>query len=108
MDNQAETSLQVELTEDGVIYHQSDGVSRTVLWDELQAVLLQTTDEGPFAEDVWWILVDDDGHCVIPQGASGEAELLVQLQHLPGFDNDAVIAAMGSVENKQFVCWQHQ
>ena len=106
MDDQTEASSQVELTDDGVTYHPGAGGSRTILWDNLRAVLLQTTDEGPFVEDVWWILSDDDGDCVIPQGANGETELLLRLQQLPGFDNDAVIAAMGSVDNKQFVCWQ--
>src|SRR5687768_3215666 len=102
----AELSPQVEVTDSAITYHRPDGISRSVRWDDLQAVLLQTTDEGPFVMDVWWVLIDADGHCIIPQEVSGEAELLEQLQKLPGFDNEAVIAAMSSVENQQFVCWQ--
>lgn len=98
-------SSSVEYTDTALIYRQPDGVTRTVLWDNLRSVLLETTDQGPFVEDVWWILIDDVGHCIISQEDGGEA-LLQRLQQLPNFDNDAVIAAMGSVENKIFVCWQ--
>jgi hypothetical protein len=108
MADQTEQAAWVELSDTGVTYHRPDGISRTVLWDDLRAVLIETTDEGPFVEDVWWILIDSDGHCIIPQGAEPEGELLGRLQQLPGFNNDAVIAAMGSVENQQFVCWQRE
>ena len=100
-------SSPVEYTNAALIYRQPDGVTRTVLWNNLRAVLIETTDQGPFVEDVWWILIDDAGHCIIPQEDGGEA-LLQRLQQLADFDNDAVIAAMASIENKIFVCWQRQ
>lgn len=108
MARQTEDSSQVELSVEGITYHRPDGITRLVRWDDLQAVFLQTTDEGPFVSDVWWILVDSDGQCLIPQEATGETEMFYRLQTLPGFDNDAVIAAMGSVENQQFLCWRRQ
>jgi hypothetical protein len=97
----------IEITETGVTYAPPGGEAHTVRWDSLRAVLIETTDQGPFLEDVWWILVDEEGHCVIPQEAGSDV-LLKRLQMLPGFDNEAVIAAMGSVENNIFVCWQRQ
>jgi hypothetical protein len=42
---------------------------------------------------------------IIPQGATGDAELLARLQRLDGFDNLAVIEAMASTDNWRFVCW---
>jgi hypothetical protein len=106
--HQRDGTSRVELTDLGVIYHQPDGLSCSVRWDTLRAVLIETTDAGPFIEDLWWILIDAEGHCIIPQEASGETEMFHRLQELPGFDNDAVIAAMGSVENRRFLCWQRQ
>lgn len=99
--------MQIEITDSSVIYTSPEGAPRTIQRDALRAVLIETTDQGPFAEDVWWILIDGEGHCTIPQAVAGEA-LLTWVQQLPGFDNDAVIAAMGSTENQLFVCWQHQ
>jgi hypothetical protein len=69
--------------------------------------LVETTDEGPFAPDVFWILVGTAASgCVIPQGATGDAILLERLQKLPGFDNDAFIRAMRSTSNEKFLCWK--
>ena len=37
---------------------------------------------------------------------NGMKELLTRLQQLPGFDNGAVIKAMGSTKNDKFLCWK--
>jgi hypothetical protein len=105
--DQAESAPAVKLSAQAITYHRHDGTTCAVRWDTLRAVLIETSDDGPFAEDLWWILIDADGHCTIPQEAGTEA-LLARLQKLPGFDNEAVIAAMSSVENQRFLCWQRQ
>jgi hypothetical protein len=75
-------------------------------WAELERVILRTTDRGPFEDDVFWLLQSADGTHFVPQGTPGETELLERLQQLPGFDNRAVIAAMGSAENQPWTCWE--
>ena len=82
------------------------GETEYVAWQDLRAVLIQTTDEGPWTVDVYWILLGDHGGCVVPQGAAGEEGLLARLQQLPGFDHGAVIAAMASTDNARFLCWE--
>jgi hypothetical protein len=83
-----------------------DGRVFTVAWNELIGVAIQTTDNGPFQPDVFWVLSTKHGSLRIPQGANGERELFYQLQRLPGFNNEAFISAMGSAQNNLFVCWQ--
>lgn len=81
----------------------------SVKWDDVEAVLIKTTDTGPFREDVFFVLVDSGAFsgCVIPQGVAGESELFAALQErLPGFDNEAVVQAMMSTENKTFLVWK--
>ena len=75
-----------------------------VAWEDLQAVIIHTTADGPAAPDVFWILAgkSTSSGCVIPQGASGNSSLLERLQKLSGFDNDG----MSSTEEQKFVCWQ--
>ena len=87
-----------------------DGKVEAVDWTALEAVIIETNDTGPWGADVLWLLVGRDGRsgCVIPQGATGEGELLDALQRLSGFDNDALIAAMGSTDNRQFLCWRRE
>jgi hypothetical protein len=77
-----------------------------VAWDELDRVEIETTNAGPFAEDVFWHLITESEHCIVPQGATGEPALLARLQALPGFNHEALVAAMGSAENQVWVCWE--
>lgn len=85
-----------------------DGTERTIRWDDLHEVGILTTDEGPFREDVFFILLAQDkkSGCIIPQSAEGNEILLKKLQELPNFDNEAVIQAMTSTDNNKFLCWQ--
>lgn len=89
--------------------YRDDETHQSIRWSDLAAVQIQTTDQGPFAEDVFFILVGDDSQpdCVIPQGATGEYELFLAMQkRLAGFDNEKVIEAMQSTENKMFLVWK--
>ena len=74
-------------------------------WADLSEVRVHTTADGPFAEDVFFVLVGREGGCVVPQGAA-PAGLLERLQALPGFNNEALIEAMQSTGENDFICWQ--
>jgi hypothetical protein len=79
---------------------------QAMLWTELIVVAIETTDEGPFAPDVFWVLGAKDKTVIYPGGATGDQEMLKRLQLLPGFNNEAVIAAAGCTDNNVFVCWE--
>jgi hypothetical protein len=70
-------------------------------------IVVLATSDGPFAEDVFFVLSGQDGTgCVIPQGAPESTQLLERLQRLPGFDNEALIRAMSSTQDATFPCWR--
>ncbi len=71
------------------------GSTASVTWDEIQRVLIRTTDRGPFDDDVFFVVEASGKSFVIPQAAAGATQLLERLQQLPGFDNEAVINSMG-------------
>ena len=98
----------VSITDEVVTRIRPDGVEETIRWDALYEVSILTTDEGPIKEDVFFLLIASDGNsgCVVPQEAAGCDLLLQRLQNLPGFDNEAVIKAMGSTSNAKFLCWK--
>ena len=82
------------------------GEDEYVRWDDLQAVTIVTTDEGPWVEDVYWLLAGAGGRgCAIANGAM-PPDLLARLQELEGFDHRAVIDAMGSCDDASFSCWR--
>lgn len=98
----------VEVDPGGVSSRRPDGLTESVLWKDLIVVFIETTDRGPFEPDLFWILVGEGSGCVVPIGAVGEEDLLNALQKLPGFDNEAVTAAMTSVTNQRFTCWKRE
>ena len=89
----------------GVTRALEDGSIERVAWRDLVEVALVTVDEGPFDEDLFFMLGDADGHdCVVP-GAQA-ARLLPRLQRLPGFDNQQVMRAADCIDDARFVCWR--
>jgi hypothetical protein len=98
----------VDLTEDLITFHHPDGKSQQVIISDLTEVGILTTDEGPFVEDVFFMLIGESTErgCAIPQGATGVDTLLERLQSLQGFDNEKLIEAMGSTSNNKFVVWR--
>jgi hypothetical protein len=98
----------VEFDEITITRTMRDGKQETLQWSELREIAIITTDEGPFVDDVFWVLSGTDTGCLVPSEADGAKELLMHLQKLPGFNNEAVIHAMGSTENAKFVCWSKQ
>ena len=84
----------------------SNGHQERVRWDDLQEVSIITTDEGPYADDFFWVLIGKSGGCAVSSLAKGSNELLSRLQGLPGFNNEAILHAVGSTANAKFVCWK--
>jgi len=101
-----EAVVQVGFDEDRVWCKWPDRAEESLLWSELIGVAIETTDEGPFSADVFWILGAKDSTIVFPGGATGEQELLRRLQELPNFNNEAVISAAACADNNVFLCWQ--
>ncbi len=106
--HEPESEVIVKVDDAGVYCHRPGRPTESVSWKELGAVLIETTDAGPFLTDVFWILVGKDSGCVIPIGAAGEQRLLEELQKLPDFDNEAVVAAMSSAKNQKWLCWKRE
>jgi hypothetical protein len=93
----------------------STGVSRAIgslaeriRWDDVDEIRVITTDSGPFAEDVFFLLVDvDKKGCLVPHYAAVRHKLLEQLQsRFEGLDDAAIVKAMASTSNADFLVWK--
>jgi hypothetical protein len=72
----------------------------------LVAVDIRTTADGPIEDDVFFVLRYANGaEHAIPQ-TEDSGDLLGRLQSLPGFDNEAFIASMGSTDPAVFPVWR--
>jgi hypothetical protein len=97
----------VHLTDTAIELRVGAEVRERVLWEDLVRVEVLTTDEGPYVEDMFWALLGSDGSfMIIPAELTQPTRLLERLQQLPGFDNEQVIAAAGSIEKDRFLCWE--
>jgi hypothetical protein len=96
----------IEFDSEAVRFYLPQGEVQHIQWNGLDEVRIMTTDEGPFAEDVFFMLYcEDEKVCKIPQSAEGTEELLARLQMLPNFNNENLIEALGSTSNQQFKLW---
>jgi hypothetical protein len=96
----------VTFDKESVTCRRPGGLVESVRWSDLETVSIQTTDQGPAVDDVFWVLGGNESGCVVPSESEGMQRLLPRLQCLPGFDNNAVIAAMACAEYHEFVCWR--
>lgn len=104
--NLPEAAFVVGISEGEIVNQRPEGKIERVKLSDLKAVIIETNDSGPWGADLWWILVGtEDSGCVFPGGATGEKEVLEEVQKLPGFDNKVFIEAMTSTSNQRFLCW---
>jgi hypothetical protein len=96
----------IRMDETGVRRYRGDEVTEELAWADLVRVEVVTTSAGPFADDVFWLLAGADGTGVAVPSEQAPEGLLERLQALPGFDDMAVIQAMGSTGDARFTCWE--
>lgn len=91
------------------------GITRTakdlreqVAWVDIASVRIMTTDQGPWIEDVFFVIDSRNGNgCVVPHDLAVKSGLLEALQaRLEGLNNAAVIAAMTSTDKRVFTIWE--
>lgn len=91
----------------GVRRRLANGAEESVSWAELAEVAIRTTPEGPWQEDVFFLLMrEGGGGCAVPAGHPAADQLMGRLQSLPDFDNEAFIEAMTTIDDGLFVVWR--
>ena len=74
--------------------------------EALARITCVTTDTGPWAEDLHWVLEEDGGSTLtIPNSAAGTEKLFDAFAALPGVDYAKATKAMESTENDSYVSW---
>jgi hypothetical protein len=105
---QPEARFIVTVTESEIVCSTPYGKIQRCSLRELERIVIQTNDKGPFVSDMTWILQDKRQVCKIPMGATGEKVMIDRLSEIPGFDFDEMMNAMECVENREFLCWKQQ
>jgi hypothetical protein len=75
------------------------------LWSDVKHVGILTTSDGPFFDDVFWIIQTANKNICLTQAQATQLSLLDYFGKLPGFNWDSAIAAMCSTRDALFHCW---
>jgi hypothetical protein len=73
---------------------------------ELDEIGVETTDKGPFIEDIFWILKQDKMRICIGDPHPIFQELMNQFQSMENFNWENFANAMSSHDNRYFLCWK--
>lgn len=97
----------VQVDDTGVIVVTNKGRDE-VRWVEVTRARIITTSDGPWGEDVLFVLEGTEGKgCVVPHDAAVRTKLLQEMQaRFEGIDDRKVIEAMGSTGRATFVIWE--
>jgi len=80
----------------------------SIKWDAIIRIAIETNDQGPFVEDVYWLLASKEKVISYPSEATGTEEMLKRLQEIPTFNNERLIDAMTCTDNQTFILWDHE
>ena len=78
----------------------------SVKLDDIREIGIETTDRGPFVEDVFWLINRDTDALRIPQDSPIFQALMDIFGKWDGFDWGPFIKAMSCAENQYFLCWR--
>ena len=74
--------------------------------EDVDEIGVQTTDQGPFAEDVYWLLKQGTTSVRIPEPSPVFKMLMDRFHSWPGFDWQPFTEAMACSDCRYFRCWQ--
>jgi hypothetical protein len=74
--------------------------------DDFDEIGVETTDQGPFVEDVFWILKLGETRIRIGQPHPVFKKLMDRFGSLEGFDWRPFAEAMSCTDNRYFSCWR--
>ncbi len=96
----------VEVTERQIAYFSADG-GGAVSVDNLVRVHIDTTIDGPYQSDIFWVMTPEEGPALhIPGDAVGAAKIFDALAPLEGVDYEAAIRGSSKTRAGSFLVWE--
>jgi hypothetical protein len=76
--------------------------------EDIREIGIETTDAGPFVEDVFWLINRNTEGLRIPQDSTVFNRLVDYFESFEGFDWEPFTKAMASTDNRYFLCWKRR
>jgi len=74
-------------------------------WNDVKHIGIFTTEDGPWGEDVFFVINTDLGDVCITHADAQKMELLKYFERFPGFNWGQVVEAMSCCSEARFPCW---
>ena len=89
------------ITADGPLAHRT-----SVRIEDICEIGVETSDAGPFVEDVFWLINRDTDGLRIPQDSPVFKALMDAFGSFDGFDWQPFTEAMACTDRRYFLCWR--
>jgi len=103
---QPEDYYEVTITDDAITVEHPKRKTETAYWDDLNAIKLINTDEGPWLPDIWLALIGTKSGCTIPHGSKGFEDAYNIISKYEGFNLELFIESMSCTNNAEFLLWE--
>jgi hypothetical protein len=104
-----ERAVVVRTDDIGISVVYPNGETQSIEWRNVERIVIETNDSGPWGADFWWLIEGNDSRCAYPGGATGDIEALKTFpKWFPGFSDEIVIKANGCTSNAKFICWERK
>ncbi|WP_375580333.1 hypothetical protein ABWH96_04660 [Marivirga tractuosa] len=103
---QPEDYYDIAVTQEYIKVEHPERKTGQINWNDIDEIVVVTTDEGPFLPDFWLVLLGKDNSCSLPQGAPKYDEVFEIISMYEGFNFDEYIKSVSSVEKARFELWK--
>ena len=104
--NNPKDYYKTEITEYYVRVSHPKRDTEEISWSEIEEIKLANTDEGPFAIDIWLLLIGNNKGCSIPHGSNGFEKVYDIVSKYEGFNFENVNKSMACSDNELFELWK--
>jgi hypothetical protein len=101
-----EDNFIVTITDEFIRVEHPERKTEEILWKDIKEIKLINTDAGPFAPDVWLVLLGDNSGCLIPQGSNGFETVYDIISKYENFNFENFISSMSCTDNEEFLLWK--
>ncbi|PID46185.1 MAG: hypothetical protein CSB47_05615 [Proteobacteria bacterium] len=99
----------LELTESGACFGYPSEPKEEIVWSSVTKIEILTSDEGPWSEDLWWVIFQEgrEAPVSIPKCTKNITLIFKVLEtEFSDASMGSILRAMGTTSNTRFLVWQ--
>jgi hypothetical protein len=95
----------ITITDEAIKVNYPNQSVESILWTEINVIVLINTNAGPSQPDIWLALKGDNNCCTIPHDSDEFEKIYNIISKYEGFNFDNFIKSMSCADNAEFLLW---